>query len=274
MTDALATQGFVLGVGEATPETRAFTTYVLSLAQYPSEDFRTQEAFVNAVTSSSNTVNTYTSFVFAVVRGRDTSPRIRVWTYTLDGHDYYVLRLGATTTLMYDTLTDEWSELSSGSSGPLRVNDGSNWNGAVSQAAVYGSNVITGDDGNGALYFLDPDADQDEDPLVGGETLWPFTREIQTQIPLSSYDRVPCYGLQVRGSIGSYAFADGVTLTFSDDRGATYTSAGEISIDVNDTDQRLFWRSLGSMKAPGRLFKITDDGALKRIDSIDLDGVE
>jgi hypothetical protein len=64
-----------------------------------------------------------------------------------------------------------------------------------------------------------------------------------------------------------------VDLYVSDDRGQTYQDCGTINITPGDIDARLYWRSLGSMKAPGRIFKTVDYGALKRIDSMEmLDG--
>ena len=80
-------------------------------------------------------------------------------------------------------------------------------------------------------------------------------------------------GVQLFGSIGS-GLEDGmeVSLEVSDDRGFTYTDMGAVSLDAGDYNARVHWRSLGSMSAPGRLFKITDEGALKRIDSAEMDG--
>jgi hypothetical protein len=269
MTDVLATQSFVLGIGEESAVTKAFSSYVLALAQYPSEDVRDYGSFVHVVGSTTNTVNVYTSVVLAVVRGADSNPKLRVWTYTLDGHDHYVLRLGTRGTLSYDTLSEQWSDLTSGISSPFGVNDGVNWNGATAFAGTYGSNVIVGSDSNGALFFLNPDADVDDDALEGAETPRTFERAIYTEIPTSGYSVTPCFGIQVRGSIGSNA--GDVTLEYSDDRGNTYVSAGTVALTDEDYDTRVDWKSLGSLRAPGRIFRVTDTGALKRIDSIDLD---
>jgi len=43
-----------------------------------------------------------------VVRGRIGNPKLRVWTFSLDGHDFYVLRLGDTETLVYDLYSEQW----------------------------------------------------------------------------------------------------------------------------------------------------------------------
>lgn len=265
----LATQSFVLGIGEESATTKAFSSYVFALAQYPSEDVRDYQTFVNVVGSTTNSVNVFNGFLLAVVRGRDSNPKLRVWTYTLDGHDHYVLRLGTRGTLSYDTLSGEWTDLTSGEGGPFSVNDGVNWNGATGYAGTFGSNVVVGSDSNGALFFFDPDADVDDDALVGSETPRTFERAVYSEIPTSGYSLTPCFGIQVRGSIGSNS--GDVLLEYSDDRGNTYVSAGTVSITDEDYDARLDWKSLGSIRAPGRIFRLTDTGTLKRIDSIDLD---
>ena len=43
-----------------------------------------------------------------VVRGRIGNPKLRVWTFSLDGHDFYVLRLGDSETLVYDLYSEQW----------------------------------------------------------------------------------------------------------------------------------------------------------------------
>jgi hypothetical protein len=46
--------------------------------------------------------------VLAYVRGRIQNPKMRAWTFTLDGHDFYVLRLGMDLTLVYDVSSEQW----------------------------------------------------------------------------------------------------------------------------------------------------------------------
>ncbi len=60
-----------------------------------------------------------------------------------------------------------------------------------------------------------------------------------------------------------------VKLSFSDDQGKTFTDAEILTLTNGDFTQRLDWRSLGTMQAPQRIFKITDTGAIARIDGAD-----
>lgn len=207
--------------------------------------------------------------IIVVYRGRAEDPAIRAWTYTLDGHDYYVLRLGMQETLVYDTHTGEWYTWADADADLWRAFDGTNWLGAGA-LQVQGSNVVVGGDGNGSLYFLDPDGDLDDHPITGGEA-GPFRREITGQIVMRGYAAQPCYGVELLGSIGQASSGLGaVTLFVSDDRGASYDDCGTVEVTPGETDTRVNWLSLGSMSAPGRLFRIVDEGALKRIDSMEM----
>lgn len=209
--------------------------------------------------------------VIVVYRGRVADPRVIAWTFTLDGHDFYVLRLGMVETLVYDTLSQQWYVWGSETSDLWRAYSGINWRGAQRWARQFGSDVIVGDDGNGALYLLNPDADTDDDATSGDERQLPFQREFVAQYVMSGgYDFEPCYGIQVFGSIGQTDATQEVTLEVSDNRGQSYVTAGVREAVPDSFDFRLQWQSLGSMRAPGRLFKVTDYGALHRVDAVEM----
>src|SRR5690606_15225932 len=112
-----------------------------------------------------------------------------------------------------------------------------------------------------SLYFLSPDDDYDDDALVGNETPRAFRRRLTGQVVVKpGYAMAPCFGVQLFGSIGSGPGDLTVNLQVSDDRGYTYDDMGDLTIASEDYAARLNWLSLGSMSAPGRLFRITDTG--------------
>lgn len=205
-----------------------------------------------------------------VYRGRVDDPKVRCFTFTLDGHDFYVIRLGTIETLVFDTQTEQFYIWGSGEGLLWRAYDGCNWLGGYPQSTGFGSNIVVGDDGTGTIYFLNPDADTDDDALEGLSLQREFLRRVSGQVTTTGYGSVRCYGLEVMGSIGQSpaATSQTVTLSYSDDRGQSYVDAGTITNEPDDYDLRLFWRSLGSVRAPGRIFRLTDYGALKRIDSL------
>lgn len=209
--------------------------------------------------------------VIFIARGRVADPRVVAWTFTLDGHDYYVLRLGTFTTLVYDTFSRQWYVWGSRTSDLWRAYHGINWRGAQRWADEFGSDAVVGDDGNGAIYLLHPDKDVDDDPVSGPDRPLRYDRKVVVQAVLpSGYDLVPCYGLQLFGSVGQTDSQLTVSLEISDDRGTSYFNMEDQDVAAGDIDYRLEWLSLGSMRAPGRLFRVSDDGALRRIDGFQM----
>ncbi len=259
----------------ATPEIRATQAEVLAVYNIPAEAINVTYGGVNvAYNRTAQTMEVTQSLVLAIISGRTFDPTVRAWTFTLDGHDFYVLRCGNNETLVYDTYSKEWSVWGSETEDLWRAYNGANWLAGNTKASEYGSNIVVGDDSLGVLYFLDPNGDADDDP---SEVDYPrtFERVIQGQLVHKGYSSVPCYGVQVQGSLTTPdAESATVTLSISDDRGNTYTDCGTITLAEDDNTTRLHWRSLGSVRVPGRLFKIVDYGALKRIDSLDMDDGE
>jgi hypothetical protein len=247
-------------------------TQILAASAYPSDKVSTSQVQVLAAIDDDQFVQTSQVQILVAAAGSITDPAVRAWTFTLDNHNFYVLRLGNLETLVYDEHTQQWYTWGTGSSDVWKAYNGTNWYGGDQWSYLYGSNVITGDDGNGSLYFLSPFQDTDDSPIYGQALPGPFKREVYGQLPFRGYKKMPCYNIQVQASIGAQADVtiNTVDLTYSDDRGQTYQDAGSITIPPGAIDTRLSWRSLGAMKAPGRLFRLVDYGALKRIDSMEM----
>lgn len=211
--------------------------------------------------------------VFAAVRGRTEDPNVRTFTFTLDGHEFYVVKLGNDCTLVYDLHAEQWYVWGSYESRLWRAFTGRNWLGGRTLADVYGSNIVVGDDSTGAIYLLDPLGHVDDDPVSGRDVPRPFRREIMGQIPMRGYDMKSCYGVSLMGAIGetSDTTLTAITLFTSDDDGHTYDEHETINVEPDDWQARVDWNSgLGSFATPGRLFRIEDRGALQRIDWLDM----
>lgn len=270
-------QGYVTVLAEdRADEIRLTQTYVTALASLPAENAQTSQTFATVLVGTNRLIDTSQTYVTALVAGRVFDPVVRAWTFTLDGHDYYVLRLGNNETLVYDTHSEQWYVWGSGTTNLWKAYNGCNWLGVNNFTATYGSNVVVGDDANGSIYLLNPENDTDDDSVEGAGKARSFERIVQGQVTVNGYDAVPCYGFQLEGSIGSLDIEtlNTVNLKISDDRGNTYTDLGDISITQSDYAARVHWRSLGKMTTPGRLFQITDFGALRRIDALAMDDGE
>jgi len=195
------------------------------------------------------------------------TPQLRAWTFTLDDHDFYVLRLGLDFTMVYDTLTQQWQEWTSYNNAVWSLNCGFEWVGGI---GLGGSDIIVGDDTTGTLYFLDPASALDDASTLdfGTEN---FERIAMGQVPVRGREAIPCYATWLTTEMGQ-PDADGspVTLYTSDDAGENWVNHGSIGVTTGSTIPELSWYSLGQIQAPGRLFMIIDDGAIARIDTLEM----
>lgn len=205
-------------------------------------------------------------------RGRIADPKLRVWTFTLDGHDFFVIRLGDDETLLYDVYSEQWVQWDSKDSGAWRPNVGMTWIGAQALADQYGSAVVAGDDTFGLLWFLDPEQAYDDapDPARGRQEI-EFERIVTAQALASGRQYVPCYAVFLDGDnygLSGTEFTPSIVLEFSDDQGRNFITAEALPVNPDPTvDNPYSWYSLGQFGSPGRIFRWTDNGVMTRIDS-------
>lgn len=243
----------------------------LTAINFPTEELRVTQGRVVSGVKYNNDLRISQARVFGATRGRIDNPRLRAWTYTLDGHDMYVLRLGDTETLVYDTYSEQWSTYTSNVDDVWRASTGINWIGAEDFANTNGSNVLVGDDTFGLVWFLAPELGYDDHPLTTTPDPQPFTRVAMGQLPLSGRDKAPCFQVFLDCDVGvPSSTGTAVTLETSDDAGHNFDNQGSVTITIGDFSKEVFWSSLGQMRAPGRLFKLTDDGAITTIFGLDM----
>lgn len=240
---------------------------VIAIYNIPSQNLATSFAGVNAVVRQAAHIEVSEAGLVVVARGRIGNPRLRAWTFTLDGHDFYVLRLGDTETLVYDTYSKQWMDWDSGDDSFWRANIGISWAGGAKLARDYGSQILIGDDTWGLLWLLDPELGYDENPDYLSPTQeLEFERVVMGQYPKRGYDAEPCYNITLDAALGvPTVTAPYIKLETSDDAGHTFIDQGDLVTTVGDFTQVLVWDSLGQIAQPGRLFRITDNGATPAI---------
>lgn len=265
-------QLFVRSVDEPEPDAEISQLFVRSVFNFPSEAGQVSQFFVRSVDEPAPPAQVSQLFVRAIIRGHVENPRIRAWTFSLDGHDFYVIRLGDTLTLVYDAYSEQWMDWQDFDHAYWRVSIGTVWTGAAALAQNFGSSVVAGDDSWGLLWFLDPEQPYDEHPdyTAPDQQLY-FERITMGQVPIRGRENLPCYATWLTTDMGEPAYdGAGVRLEISDDAGVTFDDQGTVEITAGAAYPELSWYSLGQIEAPGRLFKITDDGAIMRIDGLEM----
>lgn len=256
------------------PEVRVSQNRAMIVWNVPAEELRSsQAAIVAPYNSFAPEIRVPQSTIMVVCKGQVETPRLRAWYYTLDGHDIYVLKLGTLgKTLVFDISTGTWSWWASPDSVRWRPSIGMNWRSAGTIPINYGSNVVVGDDSTGTLWVLNPEQGYD-DPVRDDDTdPVPFERVATGQMVTKDRNFIPVYSVDLTASLGQPSLnANSVTLEYSDDQGNTFVQADQpIVIEDGNYSQELSWRSLGLVRAPGRLFRITDNGSFASIDSLDV----
>lgn len=261
---------YVTSVAGTSNGIRAAQSFVRVVFNYPSAGIRASNAYITTLNKTSNAIRTSAAYATVVVRGRIADPRLRAWTFTLDGHDFYVLALGDAATIVYDNATGQWHDWYDAEFDRWKLNTGFNWIGGQKFAEDFGSNILVGDDTTGTLWFLDPDTPYDEDRWSGPDTLHEFKRVATGQVAAFSRQTLPCFEVFLTADLGSPGITDTVTLYTSDDAGNTFLSQGAVTVVVGDFNSVPNWLSIGDISAPGRLFRIVDYGAVTRINGLDM----
>ncbi len=187
--------------------------------------------------------------------GTPDTEKQRAWTCDFDGHTFYVLDLGENGAVVYDITTQSWSSWSTqGYEGHFNMKNGFHWRD--------GKMIVGGGLLNGLVVRLEEDSYVDED-------FRPVAYEVQGVLFSSSEDYVEQYNLRLVGSPGRTGLTDTVVppvlnMIFSDDNGSTWSSPRAVTLST-DASQRIQFRSLGSFRQPGRIFKLYDSGGVKFI---------
>lgn len=251
------------------------TSQALAMAAYaiPTTLERVSQTRGVVAVLASNAISASQAQVLAVVSTGLKNRRSRAWGFSLDGHDFYVLRLGDAETLVLDLSTGKWLDWDSVNRTVWRVHQGAQWidMGRAAYVNRAASQIVAGDDTTGMLWTLDPAQPYDEPDTEGLEPEY-FERRVTTGVPARMREAARNGSVFMSADIGSPALALSpatVELRTSDDNGKTYQSQGTVTITTGGYTDQLLWRSLGVIRAPGRIFEFTDYGATVRIDGID-----
>lgn len=192
----------------------------------------------------------------------------RAWTYTLDGHTFYVLDLGAQGTFAYDMMTEQWTNFVTG---PAATDGGNNpqWN--MQNGCMWGTRVVGSDLALAKVWEMTPGAVLDNDAVQ-------IAHVSTGAIASRGRDFSSCDVVRVVASFGYLDSVSPVTfnLRFSDDMEHSWSPNFSVTLTPGVFGGEIAWRSLGSFASPGRVFELSDTGGLIRIDGADvyLDGFD
>lgn len=260
--------------GSFAPQVSQYGAYLL--ATFPTAQLRISQgaSYLLAASQTSSglyKIKSHQLGVYVLTRSSPRRRRMQAWTFSLDGHDFYVLELAGEGTIVYDVITGQWCEWRTEGQIIWRARIGANWLGMAKTTAdrLYGTNVVCGDNAEGILWMLDPT--QGYDDPTSGSTPDTFTRYVNGYVPIRMRETQPNAGVYVTLNLGAPSITGAaITLRTSDDNGNTYYSHGSNTITASDWTQEVAWRGLGLMRSPGRLFELTDNGAAVRIAAADM----
>lgn len=176
------------------------------------------------------------------------------WAFTMDGHTFYVLNTVGTKSLVYDLTARQWYIWYTAGMDFWNMFRGTNWNGKV----------VAADDSGAQIWELDLYAVLDQEVLQ-------IERVVTGFQPLRGRASILIGNAHLKANVGSPSDAGAaVKLRFSNDEGVTWSEYFEVALAVDDFSQRVTFRSLGRLRAPGRLWEISDTGGLMRIDALDV----
>src|SRR6201984_3926790 len=129
-------------------------TQILAASAFPSDKVSTSQVQVLAAIDDDQFLQSSQVQILVAAAGSITDPAVRAWTFTLDNHNFYVLRLGNLETLVYDEHTQQWYAWGTGTSDVWKAYNGTNWYGGGKLGLISGSNVAGGDSAKGSVYVL------------------------------------------------------------------------------------------------------------------------
>lgn len=180
----------------------------------------------------------------------------RAWGFTLDGHSFYVLDLGAEGTWIFDLTTNEvYRWYTQGYSG--------RWDAIA--GAMWGLRIVAGDIATTTVWEITGTVTTDNDAAL--QIAHVATGGIQVR----SNDFHTVNAVTVANSNGQLCNPAGTTmqLRWSDNNGKTWSDYESVDLVQGEYDGAIVYQSLGSFTAPGRVFELYDVGGPVRIDAVD-----
>jgi hypothetical protein len=237
-------------------EDRSSQVFALTAINYPTISERTSQVVGLVSTKKDLTLRTTQAFALVAVSYGAEERMLHSWTFTQDGHDFYVV-LAAGETYVYDKETEQWAQWTSPDAAFWRGIDGVEWQGI---------NVCI-DPSTGKLFQIDPQGRLDYRTT-------PITSIIYGGLTERFRNMPSIYMAEVAVSQNSPPYGvNPTTLSITLETTDTITSYSHGTVYGAATGNHTYPRfyGLGLLHSPGILFKITDTGFARRIDGLNIE---
>jgi len=183
------------------------------------------------------------------------------WAFVLDGHTFYVLNRVDGPAMICDLTTGHWHMWYTNLP-PAVLGGDRYWN--MWRGIMWKGRVIACDVSDPKIWELNLHSFLDQESLI-------IPRAVTAFQPLrgSASVRQGSFRITARREVLEHLSI--VTMQFSDDAGRTWSHEYEVVMGTGDVSKRIEYRSLGRIRAPGRLWEIRDSGGLVRIEGADTD---
>lgn len=179
----------------------------------------------------------------------DLQNNVRAFQYDLDGHIFYGLHIEGQGTFLYDQTTGQWTRWYSGGLTYWNTQFHTRWNGGYYAATLSDNSIVE----------IDPDSILDDSFRVNS-----FVATGRLEVTSRRYVKNP--EIQIFGSVGLRGGV--VQVRYSDDDGANWSSYRSITVTAGQRDANVIAYNFGSVRQPGRVYEIYDEGTLRRIQSL------
>lgn len=185
----------------------------------------------------------------------------KAWAFNLDGHIFYVMNFTSKSALLYDTVSKQWYEWFT-KDALLFPTFLPYWN--MFRGVVWQGRTLAADFETAKIWEVDPHSLLDEEDK-------PIQRVVTGFLPLRGSASVRQGSLRVTARKEDAAEPATLSMRFSDDNGKTWSTVRTVGLAANSYSQRVEFRSLGRVRAPGRLWEISDEGGFVNIYGADAD---
>lgn len=170
--------------------------------------------------------------------------KFRAWSYSADGHLFYILNLGDENTFVYDITSEQWTRWNNYESDILRQHAGCKVFASLefpygtTQLLIKSNPIIVGDIYSGTLWAIDPTYRYDDD--ITHESVSIIESRFTAGFPARMRETAKCNEVYLTGSVGNPTVFDPFYLTDGED--GPFLTDGDtdiILVDLSVTSEGL-----------------------------------